>query len=596
MSKFYEVRRRDGAARIGLLSSRDGKKVQTPLVFHIESLQNDQEALQVVNAEDPRFNDLVREEGWNSPRATVLLPEVHPLALKVNEAIPSLHVDCFLLSYATALLSSPREFVRRIIDARKRIPPDSALWLPSIASAQNVALLVYMGVDLVDDTRAILQGYQGIYQTEEGEMKLSELEDLPCSCRVCTSLSVDDLSLKEAKEKAQLLAAHNTLLLEKEVKKVKEYIRRGSVREYVELRVRAAPFLTAVLRILDHEEVEFFERRTPIARNRPMMVNTMESLYRIEVKRFADRIRTRYEPPVRKILVLLPCSAQKPYSLSASHLKFIEALDRYRGWVQEVILTSPLGIVPRELEVVYPAAFYDIPVTGYWDAVERAWVSSCLRAYLERNARRYEAIVAHLSGPYKELCSEVAEDLNTEVRYTCAEGERVTSPAALNRLKECISALCGNEERRLGFEEKVGIFKAMADFQFGISVGGELVSRKGGERIRISGSFPAYKLSLDREMLARIVPEFGLLTLSLTGAQRLEHALSAYTVRIDDFVPKGSILAPGIVSAGELIRVNDEVLFTGPKVFGVGRARMNGWEMLESRKGVAVDVREVRAI
>ncbi|MEA2075836.1 MAG: hypothetical protein U9O85_08955 [Euryarchaeota archaeon] len=37
MTKFYEVKRRDGAARIGILSLLGGKK-QTPLLFHVESL------------------------------------------------------------------------------------------------------------------------------------------------------------------------------------------------------------------------------------------------------------------------------------------------------------------------------------------------------------------------------------------------------------------------------------------------------------------------------------------------------------------------------------------------------------------------------
>ncbi|RZN44137.1 MAG: tRNA-ribosyltransferase, partial [Methanophagales archaeon ANME-1-THS] len=310
----------------------------------------------------------------------------------------------------------------------------------------------------------------------------------------------------------------------------------------------------------------------------------------------ATGVLERYEPPVRKILLLLPCSARKPYSLSPSHLMFINAMSRYRGWIHELILTSPLGVVPRELEIVYPAAFYDIPVTGYWDAEERTWVSSRLRAYLERTANNYEAIVAHLSGPYKELCSRVVEELNLDIVYTCEDDEEVTSSAALHRLHERIRALCGDEERRSGFDQKVSVFKAVADYQFGIGVGKELVSRKEGEWVKITGTFPAYKLSVGGDLLARMVPEFGLLALTLQGAQRLEHALSSYTVRIDDFLPKGSILAPGVISAGEHIRVNDEVLFRGPRAFGVGRARMNGWEMLASRKGVAIDVREVQAI
>ncbi|MHC1610794.1 MAG: archaeosine synthase subunit alpha [Candidatus Methanospirareceae archaeon] len=593
MSKFYEVRRRDGAARIGFLSLK-GEKKQTPLLFHVESLIRGDEGFEVFSVEDPKFNDLFHEDLWDAPRGALLLPEVHPLFTRVQEAIPRLSVDCFVLSFASAMLNSPREFVRGIIDARDAIPPDVALWVPGIATAENAALLFYMGADVIDDLNAVISGQQGIYHVEEGEVRLRDLEELPCTCNVCSSLTVDEL--KDSKEKAVLLAKHNTLLLEKEVKKVRAHIRAGSLREYVEEKVRSSPFLTAVLRILDLDEVEYFERRTPVARRHGMMANTMESLRRIEVKRFANRVQERYEPPMRKILLLLPCSARKPYSLSPSHLKFREAVERYRGEIHELILTSPLGVVPRELEVTYPAAFYDIPVTGYWDAEEEEWVSSCLRAYLERNMRKYEEIVAHLNGTYKEICSHVAEDLGIDVVYTCEEGEEATSKEALKRLKERIGALCGDGERLSGFEKKVSIFKAMADYQFGIGAGSELISRREGEEIEITGKFPSYKLSLHGDLLARIVPEYGLLTLTLKGARKIERLLTAYTVQIGDFLPTDSVLAPGVVNAGDEIRVNDEVIFAGEKAFGVGRAKMSGWEMVKSRKGVAVDVREVEEI
>jgi predicted RNA-binding protein len=79
------------------------------------------------------------------------------------------------------------------------------------------------------------------------------------------------------------------------------------------------------------------------------------------------------------------------------------------------------------------------------------------------------------------------------------------------------------------------VIKAMADYQFGIGAGSELVTWNKGERIKITGTFPRYTLSLDCEVLA----------------------------------------------------------IAGTKAFGVGRAKMSGWEMVQSRKGVAVQVREV---
>ena len=596
MTKFYEVKRRDGAARIGKLSVEENH-LQTPLMLRVDTLSKKKGELEVFNVANQNLEGLSSEEAWNAPRGAVILPEVHPLFTKVKEAIPSLFVDFFVLSFASAMLNSPRDFTRRIIEARNAIPPDVALWVPAIATAENAALMFYMGVDVIDDTNAVIKGCQDIYLMEDGEVRLNELDELPCNCRVCASLSIDELKQKNNKERASLIANHNTLVLDKEVKKARACIRAGNLREYVEMRVRSSPFLTAMLRILDREEEAYFERRTPVARNRCMMANTMESLKRTEVKRFASRVLERYEPPARKILLILPCSARKPYSTSPSHTRFIDAIAGYRGQIHELILTSPLGVVPRELEAVYPAAFYDIPVTGYWDAEEREWVSSCLRAYLKRNMKNYDVVVAHLSGAYSEICASVAEDTGIEIAYTCEEDEGTTSKEALNRLKEQVAGLCGDKQRLSGFRMKMSMIKAMADFQFGLGAGRQLLGKEGGgERLKINGKFPSYKLSSKGDVLARIVPAYGLLTLTVKGARRIENLLSSYTLEIGDFVPRGSILAPGVVNAGEQIRVNDEVVFCGEKAFGVGRAKMSGWEMVESRKGMAVQVREVEEV
>ncbi|MGC9444656.1 MAG: archaeosine synthase subunit alpha [Candidatus Methanospirareceae archaeon] len=595
MSTFYEVRRRDGAARLGLLSLQEGRQ-QTPLLFHGDSLRSGEEGFAVRSVEAADFAALCQKEDWNAPRGAVLLPSVHPLFSKLNEAISSLNVDCYALSYASALLHSPREFVRGIVAAREAIPPDTALWVPGIATAENVAVLIYTGVDLVDDTSAVIQGYQGRYHTEEGALELADLEELPCVCSVCSSITADELRERDDKERGQLLAQHNALLLEQELKKVRTHIRAGTMREYIELKARSSPFLTAVLRLLDLEQEAYLEPRTPIARNCVLMANTLESLWRIEVKRFAHRVLDRYEPPQRRVLLLLPCSARKPYSRSPSHRKFIDAIAPYRGHIHEMILTSPLGVVPRELEVVYPAAFYDIPVTGHWDAEERAWVASCLRNYLMLHSTRYEHIVAHLSGPYRDICLSVAADSGLEMISTCDADEDMTASSTLQRLRKKLTELCGDTKRLSGFEQKASMLRAMADYQFGRGVGPALFTEAGGTRLKITGKFPTYQLSSDGTVLARVVPAYGLLTLTINGARRIADLMAAYTVHIGDFLPRGSILAPGVLDASVAIRVNDEVLISGEKAFGVGRAKMAGWEMVASRRGVAVEVREITAL
>src|SRR5207249_7612127 len=102
------------------------------------------------------------------------------------------------------------------------------------------------------------------------------------------------------------------------------------------------------------------------------------------------------KPPSARVLLLLPCSARKPYSASRSHRRFREAIQACKNpsVVHEVIVTSPLGLIPRELERFYPAGAYDIPVTGDWSRDEAAVVADDLEAFGESN--RYDSVVAHL--------------------------------------------------------------------------------------------------------------------------------------------------------------------------------------------------------
>jgi queuine/archaeosine tRNA-ribosyltransferase len=60
MTKFYEVRRRDGAARIGKLSV-DENHVQTPLMLRVDTLSKKKGELEVFNVENPNFDDLSSE-------------------------------------------------------------------------------------------------------------------------------------------------------------------------------------------------------------------------------------------------------------------------------------------------------------------------------------------------------------------------------------------------------------------------------------------------------------------------------------------------------------------------------------------------------
>ena len=89
-----------------------------------------------------------------------------------------------------------------------------------------------------------------------------------------------------------------------------------------------------------------------------------ESLYRPEAVRWRQRMEMM--KPLGDTVVLLPCSMKKPYSNSKSHQKFRKITRSY----QELIVTSPFGICPRELENTFPIQSYDVSTTGSWSQDE----------------------------------------------------------------------------------------------------------------------------------------------------------------------------------------------------------------------------------
>jgi archaeosine synthase len=265
----------------------------------------------------------------------------------------------------------------------------------------------------------------------------------------------------------------------------------------------------------------------------------------------------------------LPCSAKKPYSLSQSHRKFQQAI---AGRAHELIVTSPLGLVPRELECVYPAGHYDVPVTGYWDAEECAVIAGILVRYFRRHA--YRRIIAHLEGGALKVARMAAEQCGITLEYSCLE--HPTSNTALNTLD---STLAG--ERRIKDDRLHG----MVSYQFGVDL-----DTKG---TTLRGHFPELFYSKNNVQVFSIDTGTGLLRPTFDGWTLLPRG---YRVYIDDFIPEGDVLVPGVVKADPEIRDGDEVFVVGARAQATGRAALPSEEVLRSRRGVAVHVRKIKRL
>ena len=606
MTRYFEVLQSDGAARIGEMILK--RKIQTPSIIDVSYFRDpenpivDAGSLWNISPEDAAAN--VKDIRTSSGDDTlIILPHqaIPPAILHENSGIKGMipedsgaygclyrgwtsdNIDLYIMEAAGVFDNNAKKFFEKVVEIRNTIPFDTVLYAPAIALPENVAMLAYLGIDLMDSTKTILASYRDLYLTSEGMQHLDRLSEFPCRCSTCNGADISDIVSMEGPDRQEFLKQHNLNVLEAEMAYVRERIREETLREYIEGQCRARPWLTALLRLSDRE-YSYAESNTQIVRSVEMIANTSESLTRPEVVRFAGRVVDRYAPPLADVLVILPCSAKKPYSNSPSHQQFIRALGKYRKYVNELIITSPLGIVPRELEIAYPAAHYDISVTGQWSADELEWVSNRLYSYLCSND--YGTVVAHVDGPYRKICETVAQKLGINIIYT--SNGNATSRESLSNLKGTVSSLLKNTAVT-GIKKTEEMLRSIADFQFGKGAGQMLLP----DGAVIKGPYPKHQIYVDKSQVATMVPQYGILALTLKGADLILPS-NSYIVTIDDFIPRGSILSPGVIKADTRIRPMDEVIVQGPRVIGVGRALMGGKQMMQSTRGIAVDLRHVR--
>ncbi|OVE84888.1 archaeosine synthase subunit alpha [Natronolimnobius baerhuensis] len=580
MTDYFEVHERDGAARIGELRLADART--TPAL--VDDILEDAGSLWATDRDVPEGDESTLTvlphrgfPGGTAEEVQASFAVEHPdvefpsVAVISSETAEDHGTDAYAVSDVQSAMGHGAALVETVVNVRESIPADTALYFSGVATPRNVALLAYAGVDLFDETAAVIKGTEGRYLTTDEAYFLEDLEELPCSCPACQQ-SREEFTREDCAE-------HNRNALQAELGIVRRRIRDGRLRDYLEGQARQDQWLTAAMRELD-SQWGYLEERTPILRDSQISAATEDTLRRVEIQRYADRVTSRYRNRFDNPLVLVPCSAAKPYSESQSHRQFHDVI-QWRAHL--VSMTSPIGVVPQELETTYPAQHYDTVVTGRWSEDEKQFVSSVLERYLERN--EYSKIIAHVPGEgYRDIVGRVEESLDLDITYTVAE--HPTDDESLANLGEALSGELKYSKR----EREHNTVRAIADYLLGDGAGDDLFAD-----IQTTSRYPKIQVR-DREdtQLATMVPQYGTLSFTLEGAKRwLESDAPTKRVEIDGFVPHGSVLAPGVVDADEDIRVGDEVIVEGPKAFAIGRAEMFGREMTESTRGIACEIRHV---
>ena len=524
---MFRQEKRFGFARVGFIEI-EGKKHRIPMLIDF--------------TEKSKIVDMI-----DFGKSPTVLKEIDEYRFKILRS----RDENFIIATGLSTLN-PKKLVEYIYELRKS--SYKLLYTVALAKPSNIPLLYYMGVDVMDNILAIVKAYEGVYMTEFEERDVDKIKDVNCKCKSC----------QESDFSEEGLAEHNTFIM----KKVLNMVVREDLRNFVEAWVKFDPNLTAMLRFFDKINNEFYPRFS----RAKVVMTTDHSFNRYEIKYFLKRASDCYNPK-GKALLLLPCSARKPYLKSKTHRiirSFVGNVSK-KG-VEEIIISSPL-VVPRVFELTYPASNYDVAVSGDWSLDEIEFVSDWLCKFIEKG--NFEVIVGHLVGGYRKVVERACDKLGFDVIWT-AEND-VTDIDSLRKLKDVIDKI--NFE---GFDLYKSIFEHMAIYQFDTIFYIE----------KIRGKYPNLEFYVGKDRVARVDMNYGCLDIDLPLANILIEK-KKYFVEIDDFIPKGTIFAVGVKRADKCIRPNDTVAFYNSKIFGVGRALMCGEEMLKN-DGKAIEVKAVQ--
>jgi 7-cyano-7-deazaguanine tRNA-ribosyltransferase len=424
------------------------------------------------------------------------------------------------------------------------------------------ALCVAMGCDLFDSAAYILYAEDDRLLSTRGTYKLENLQEMPCSCEVCTKYTPDDLRAMPKEKRRQLIAQHNLHVSFAELRLIRQAIYDGNLMELVEERCRAHPALLEAVRHLGNYSKDL-EKYDPRSKKSAFFYTGSESLCRAEVQRHMQKLR---QMPKKRDLIILPPS-RKPYS------KFISGkLGEFYVYGGErepdlentdfMVLDIPFGLVPLEIDEVYPLSQNDAPKTRDVDAIEFA------EDFISEFVEYYDQVLIH-SRVVKDLELGLYEKskFSDEIRYSKDDVKKV---------------------------------KAIADYQFGVGAGDALFA--GNINIEKSKKTGKIRHIYDgKVLLVNMRASDSYLILSKEGAKRLHLNMPYPKNRVvvnkdsEPFALDGkSVFCKFVVACDENIRAKDEVLIVNEQdqLLAYGKALLGACEIEQFQTGQAIKTRK----
>lgn len=231
-----------------------------------------------------------------------------------------------------------------------------------------------------------------------------------------------------------LLARHNFEVYNEEVKNVREAIRNDQLLDYVIKFARDHNKIKSALKhaqVRDAELQHRLEQRQAydlvagpdISTDQSKLteygggVSELDDSRTISLKYTPNSfnvLQRKYQPPEdTDILLLIPCSKEKPYSESRTHQAVMERLSPIQDRVHKVTISGLYGPVPTEFENEEPVLKYNY-VLAQQDESQKEIVRKRVVQYLEQFGDKYATIVGYAASKnYRSILKDAFEEYDS---------------------------------------------------------------------------------------------------------------------------------------------------------------------------------------
>ena len=469
------------------------------------------------------------------------------LRKRCAEEISKLGNDFYPIGGVVPLMENQQydKLVEVIVSSKMGLDPSKPVHLFGAGHPIIFPLAVALGCDFFDSSAYAKYADDDRLIMPWGTLKLDELDELPCSCPICSKYTAKEVKSMDKKSRFRLLAEHNLYVSFNEIKKIKQAIKDGNLWELVERKATSNPYLMDALRVLEKKKykkwLELFE---PISKKRALFYTGRHTIHRPIIYRYHNRLFDRYEIKYSKA-VILP-ESKKPYS--RYYKSILQKLPSGIG----IIVDAKLGPVPIELDEMYPIAQSIMP-----NKVDKE--TNLVRKKILKNFLKNIKILT-LEDAFRETVLSKKWEKNFDLEH----------------VKATICMQFGKNADKPLLKGEI-----------------EIVKSKSTGKIR--------NIFSNNEHILSMRASDGLFTLKIAGGRRLHKFFEPPNLRVvvrnecRDFILDGkNAFSKFVIDCDPQLRPLDECLIVDEddNLLAVGRCLLNRTEMLSFNYGIAVKTRE----